>query len=175
MSVYASLSNLKHRPALRNAWLWMLLPLSALAGQTYYVDPAGADNHAGSQAQPFRQIRKALTLVQPGDAILVADGSYLGFDVDTILGMGLAPITIRATGTNAVVIPTTDRSDNRDTIFVVDSTYVIIEGFRSFGANRAALRIEGGDHITIRSCVFGLNATWGILTGHSPDLLIENN
>jgi parallel beta helix pectate lyase-like protein/uncharacterized protein DUF1565 len=152
-----------------------LIPMSLVAGQTYYVSPGGNDTQSGTQAQPLRQVRKALAMVRPGDLVLVADGSYLGFDVDTLPGTSVEPIILQAQGTNAVILPTTDRSDNRDTIYIVDSTHVIIDGFRSFNANRAALRIEGGDHITVRNCVFGNNATWGILTGHSPDLLIEHN
>ena len=38
------------------------------------------------------------TLVGPDDTIQVADGSYLGFDVDEIDGLPGQPITIRATG-----------------------------------------------------------------------------
>jgi len=154
--------------------MFALVP-AATAGQTFYVAPSGNDTNSGTQVKPFREIRKALTVVLPGDTILVADGGYLGFDWDTISGSNGAPIAIRATGSNAVVNPTTDRSDNRDTIFINDSSYVIVDNFRSFHANRAALRIEGGDHVTIRNCVFGDNSFWGILTGHSPDLLIENN
>jgi hypothetical protein len=163
------------KPALFRWFLWVLLPLAVTAGQTYYVSPLGNDTHAGTSGSPWRQIRKAVTNVRPGDLVLVADGSYLGFDVDSLAGSSAAPITFRAQGTNALVLPTTDRPDNRDTVYIVDSTYVMLDGFRSFNANRAALRIEGGDHITVRNCVFGNNATWGILTGHSPDLLIENN
>ncbi len=89
--------------------------------------------------------------------------STLNAQLSTISGSSTGPISIQAQGTNAVVTPTTDRSDNRDTIFIVDSTYIVLDGFRSFNANRAALRIEGGDHVTVRNCVFGNNAMWGIL------------
>lgn len=152
-----------------------LTPIPLIGSQIYYVSPGGSDAQPGTQALPLRQIRAALAKVHPGDLVLVADGNYLGFNVDTVLATAAAPVTLRAQGTNVVVLSTTDRSDNRDTIYIVDSTYVILDGFRSFNANRAALRIEGGDHVTVRNCVFGNNATWGILTGHSPDLLIENN
>jgi parallel beta-helix repeat protein len=155
--------------------LGLAFPVTSFAAQSWYVSPTGNDTNSGSPAQPFRQIRKALTKVHPGDRVLVADGNYLGFDLDSISGSNGAPITIQATGTNAVVLKTTDRSDNRDTIFINDSSYIVVDGLRSFGANRAALRIQSGDHVTVRNCVFGDNATWGILTGHSPDLLIENN
>src|SRR5581483_4545268 len=145
------------------------------AAQTFYVAPTGSDTNSGSQASPLRQIQAAIPKLHPGDLVLVADGTYLGFDVDGVDGSNGAPITIQSLGTNAVVIVTTNRLDNRDTIFINDSAYVSIDGLRSFNANRAALRIEGGDHVTLRNCWFGNNATWGILTGHSPDLLIENN
>src|SRR5262249_23886568 len=154
---------------------WGLLPILGIANQTYYVSPSGKDTQPGTEALPLRQVRAALVKVSAGDHVLVADGSYLSFDVDPLAGSSDAPITIQARGTNALILPTTDRSDNRDTIFIVDSTYVVIDGLRSFNGNRAALRVEGGDHIPVRKCVFGNNATWGILTGHSPDLLIEQN
>ena len=160
----------------QSLWLlWTCISMTVVAGQTYWVSPSGNDVQPGTQGMPFRQIRKALSKVQPGDLVLVADGTYLGFDVDTLVASGAAPIIVQAQGSNAVILPTTDRSDNRDTIFILDSSYVVIDGLRSFNANRAALRIEGGDHVTVRNCVFGNNATWGILTGHSPDLLIEHN
>ena len=149
--------------------------ISSFAVQTFYVTPSGNDNNPGTQAQPFRQIRKAVAVLAPGDSILVTDGSYLGFDLFDKVGASNAPITIRALGTNAVVAPTTDRSDNRDTIHIEDCAFVIVDGFHSFNANRASVRVQGGHHVTFRNCVFGNNTTWGLFTGFSDDLLIENN
>ena len=70
---------------------------------------------------------------------------------------------------------TTDRPDNRDTIFITWSSYVTIDGLRSFNANRAAIRVDESPNVTIRNCVLGNNGTWGIFTDFSDDLLIENN
>ncbi len=142
---------------------------------TYYVAPTGSDAGSCSSTAPCRQIRRGLALAGPGDTVLVADGDYLGFDVRDRDGSAASPITIRAAGTNARVLKTTDRSDNRDTIFVTYSSYVVIDGLRSFSANRAAVRVDASQHITIRNGVFGANATWGIFTDFSDDLLIENN
>lgn len=152
-----------------------LLPILGQAAQTYHVSPGGSDSNPGTEAQPFRQVRKAISLVQAGDTVLVADGSYLGFDVFNKIATAGSPITIRATGTDAVVTKTTDRGDNRDTIHVSDCEHVVLDGFRSFNANRAALRVQGGHHVTIRNCVFGNNATWGLFTGFSEHLLLEYN
>ena len=142
---------------------------------TYYISPSGIDTNACSQASPCRQIRRALALATAGDTILVADGSYLGFDVNGINGTAVRPITIRAQGTGAQVTTTTDRSDNRDTIFVTSSSYVVLDGLRASSANRAAVRVDQSPHVTIRNGVFGNNATWGIFSDFSDDLLLENN
>lgn len=150
-----------------------LIATPALAA-TYYVSPTGGGT-ACTQAAPCRQIRTALTLVGPADTILVADGSYLGFDVDDIDGLPGQPITVRAQGTSALVTVTTDRPDNRDTIFVTFSDWIVIDGLRAFGANRAAVRVDQSHHVTVRNGVFGNNTTWGIFTDFSDDLLLENN
>jgi parallel beta-helix repeat protein len=153
------------------AVLWASPALAA----TYQVHPAGSDANSCSPAAPCRQIRRPLRLVGPGDTILVADGTYLGFDVRDVHGTPAAPVVIRAQGTGAVVVPTTDRRDNRDTILVTSSSDVVIDGLRSFGANRAALRVDESPRVTVRNGVFGNNTTWGIFTDFSDDLLIENN
>jgi parallel beta-helix repeat protein len=147
---------------------------SALAAE-YYVTTSGSDANPCTVALPCREIRRALTVVGPGDTILVYDGTYLGFDVDGKNGAPGAPITIKARGAGAVVVPTTDRNDNRDTIFVTFSSYIVIDGLRSSNANRAAVRVDESPHVTIRNGVFGNNHTWGIFTDFSDDLLIENN
>src|SRR5712691_10394548 len=43
----------------------------AAASTTYYVSPSGSDLNSGSQAAPFRQIRKAISVEIPGDTVLV--------------------------------------------------------------------------------------------------------
>lgn len=153
----------------------VLLAARPAAAATYYVSPTGSDENRGSEAAPFREIRRAVQSTSAGDTILVADGTYLGFDVDGKEGAALAPITIKAVGTGAVVLPTSDREDNRDTIFISSSAYVVVDGLRSYNANRAAARVDQSSHVTIRNCVFGTNARWGIFTDFSDDLLIEHN
>ncbi len=157
-------------------WISCAVPGILGAATTYYVSPSGNDaTNPGSQAQPFRQIRKAVAVGHPGDTVLVADGTYLGFDVDSMSGTPSAPFIIRGLGGGATVVPTTDRSDNRDTIHVLFSSYVVLDGLRSFNANRAAVRIDQADHVTVANGTFGNNATWGIFTDFADDLLLENN
>ena len=158
--------------------LALLLALGAsttAAATTYSVSPSGNDANSGTAASPFRQIRKAIAVASPGDTVLVADGSYLGFDLVSMAGTSSAVFTIKAAGSNASVVPTTDRSDNRDTIFVSFCSYVVIDGLRSSNANRAAVRVDQSVHVTVRNGTFGNDATWGIFTDFSDDLLLENN
>jgi parallel beta-helix repeat protein len=151
--------------------LALVSPLTAAAGATtYYVSPAGNDNNPCTQALPCREIRQPLTLVTAGDTVLVADGSYKGFDVLDIHG-----VTIQAQGSGAVITVTSDRPDNRDTIFITFSSDVVVDGLRAFGAIRAGVRVDQSPRITVRNGVFGNNTTWGIFTDFSDDLLLEDN
>lgn len=148
----------------------LLAAASTASASDYWVSPAGADTNPGTQAQPFRQISRAITVVQAGDTVHILDGTYNGALTIQKTGTAAAPIVFKAEGANVVVNP-----GGTDTIFVTYSAYVTLEGLRSFNANRAALRIDASHHVTVRNCVFGDNARWGIFTDFSDDLLIENN
>ncbi len=176
------MSLVARRPPLRGlrrlaAAAVLLLPgvIAAGAPRVLYVGPAGSDSNPGTLASPLREIRRAIAISAPGDTVLVLDGAYLGFDLDGMPGTPSAPFTIRALGQAAVVSATTDRSDNRDTMHVLFSSYIVLDGLRAFHANRAALRIDQADHVTVRNGVYGDNATWGIFTDFCDDLLLESN
>jgi hypothetical protein len=141
----------------------------------YFVSPNGSASNDGSASAPWREIRHALPHLQPGDVVLVADGNYLGFTMEDVHGAAGQPIVIKAAGPNAVVTTTTDRSDNRDTIKISFCSFLVIDGLTAFNANRAGVRVDQSDFVTIRRGVFGNNGTWGIFTNHSNDLLIEEN
>lgn len=153
-----------------------LLPLPCMATD-YFVSPGGNDSNGCTASDRCREIRRALTLVQPGDRILVADGKYLGFTADQIYGTQQSPITIQALGTGAEILPTTDRGtfEDRDNIYITFCEHLIIDGLRTFNAPRAGLRLDASHNITVRNSVFGDNGKWGIFTNHSNNPLIELN
>src|SRR6185295_4997215 len=45
---------------------------------TYYLAPTGSDSAAGSLAQPFATLSKALNVVKAGDTIILRGGTYAG-------------------------------------------------------------------------------------------------
>ncbi len=80
-----------------------------------------------------------------------------------------------AAGNAAVIVPTSDRSYNLDNVVVNYSSWITLDGLRSYGAGRAGVRVTVSPHVTIRNGVWGNNTRWGIFTGYSDDLLIERN
>jgi hypothetical protein len=141
-------------------------------GASWYVSPSGNDSSPCTQASPCRQISQALTIVQPGDTIFVADGTYNAFTVNSLNGTATNPITIQALAQNAQILPVTGV---RDTIFVTFSSYIVLDGLRSFDANRSAIRIDNSPNVTVQNGVYGNNAEWGIFTDFSNNSLIRNN
>ncbi|MEN3940734.1 right-handed parallel beta-helix repeat-containing protein [Prosthecobacter sp. SYSU 5D2] len=156
-------------------FLFILMGCGTASSATYHVSSTGLDTHPGTTQAPFREIRKALAVISPGDTVIVADGTYKGFNA---VGIGSADTvtTIIAPGRQAEILKTTDRGINDpNNIVVWQCTNVVFDGFRSFNATRAGMRIIECSHVTVRNCVFGDNQYWGIVTSFSDDLLIEDN
>lgn len=153
-----------------------LFSLNASAA-TYYVSGSGSTSSNCSQSQPCREIRQALVNVNAGDTILVGNGQYKGFTVNQKSGTASQPITLKATGNNVVITPTSDRPnlENRDNIFITFSDYFIVDGMKTFNAPRSGLRVDTSHHVTVRNSTFGNNGRWGIFTNHCNNILLEEN
>src|SRR5262245_42567920 len=139
-------------------------PLTVAAPlRTFYVDPAGNDSAAGSITSPWRTLQKAANTVRAGHYA----GLYL-----TTSGTATDPITFR--GDPGAIVDTQDPT-TADGINLEGASYVVIESFTVTGVPRAGIRSVTNHHVTIRGNTGDLNGRWGILTGFSDDLLIENN
>ena len=80
----------------------VMLSPGAAGAATYHVGPAGDDGADGSEGAPWATLQHAADAVGPGDEVLVADGTYAGFALETSGEEG-ALITFRAVGAGAVV------------------------------------------------------------------------
>lgn len=122
--------------------LGLLLVVSlntAVAAQTWHVSGKGDDSAAGtSAATAFRTLKKAASLVQPGDTVLVGDGIYT--DENTNGGSSVLTLSQHgkpeawttwkaAPGANPEIRPAGWHG------ILITGSYVIIDGFRITGAN----------------------------------------
>ncbi|HEY8505387.1 MAG TPA: FG-GAP-like repeat-containing protein [Gemmataceae bacterium] len=142
-----------------------------LAPSTYYVAPGGSDAADGSASAPWATLQRAADAVAAGDTVIVRAGTYAGFDLSAD-GTAAAPITFRAEPGVVVNAPNPRTPDG---INLEGADYVVVEGFTVTGVPRAGIRSVINHHVTIRNNTADLNGRWGIFTGFSDDLLIENN
>lgn len=80
------------------------LPIAIRAGNSYYVSPQGNNNNPGTIIHPWRTIRKAASMVEPGDVVYIRDGVYQESVNISTSGTGNAPIYFQAyPGENPVI------------------------------------------------------------------------
>lgn len=138
---------------------------------SFFVATTGNDAAAGTSAAPWRTLQHAADVVQAGDSVTVRVGTYVGFDLRTD-GTAASRITFQA---EAGVAINARNARTPDGINLEGADYVTIEGFALNGLPRAGIRSVLNQHVTIRNNTADSNGTWGIFTGFSDDLLIENN
>src|SRR6266404_5609073 len=68
------------------------------SGVCYYVSPTGSDSNAGTSAAPFLTIQHAANVVNPGDMVIVRDGTY---NNPAVSGVGSKLIIMTRGGTVA--------------------------------------------------------------------------
>ena len=140
--------------------------------RTLYVAPTGSDSADGGAITPWRTLQRAANLVHAGDLVIVRSGHYAGFNLTTS-GTAANPIVFSADP--GVVVDSPNPVRTQDGINLEGASYIVIEGFTVVGMPRTGVRSVTNSHVTIRRNVGDLNGRWGILTGFSDDLLIEDN
>jgi hypothetical protein len=114
-----------------------------------------------------------LEKANPGDTILLADGTYKGDAWMKRSGTPEAPITLKAESTGAVF------DGGKTCLQVEGANWVVVDGIRFQNAEVAGMKVRMGDlanaeHITIRNCTFANNKSWGIITSHINFFTIDN-
>jgi hypothetical protein len=140
--------------------------------RTLYVATTGNDSADGSSATPWLTLQRAANAARAGDLIVVRPGHYAGFNLTTS-GTTAAPIVFSAEP--GVVIDTPNPVRPTEGINLEGASWVVIEGFTVIGMPRTGIRSVTNAHVTIRRNTGDGNGRWGILTGFSDDLLIEDN
>ena len=140
---------------------------------TYYVAPSGNDGGTGlSDQAAWKTLQHASDMVQAGDTVVVRAGNYVGFDVRDKDGTATQRITFKA---DPNVLINVRNNKTNDGINIEGVDYVTIDGFNVNGIGRTGIRTVTNTGVTIINCHCDANGTWGILTGFSNNLLIQNN
>lgn len=120
-----------------------------------YVAPGGSDANPGTQAEPFRTIKRAAQVVTPGTTVYVAPGQYTGGFRTTVSGTSEARIIFQAMERwTAKIVPpldsgTTSAWDNRGSF--VDIVGFEIDGTHYQSGNKWLSGIyNGGSNNSIR-------------------------
>src|SRR5262245_23000691 len=158
------------RPALRRLLrLESLEPRLALA--TLYVATTGSNAADGDAAHPWQTLQHAADVVNAGDTVIVRAGNYQGFYLDRD-GTAAARITFQA---DPGVTIDQRNATTPDGINLEGADYITIDGFRVVDMPRTGIRAVIDHDVILRNNVLDHNGYWGILTGFSDDILIENN
>ncbi len=142
-----------------------------LAMSTFFVSPDGSNDWDGSESTPWLTLQYAANSVQAGDTVIVRAGNYAGFDLRTD-GTAESPITFYA---EPDVVIDTRNPRTPDGINLEGADYIIIENFTVVGMPRTGIRSVLNTNVVIRGNTLDENGFWGILTGWSENVLIENN
>ena len=139
---------------------------------TKFVSGDGNDaNGDGSEANPWHSLQHAADNVGPGDYVIVKPGKYWGFNLTTD-GKPDARITFHA-------LPGVEIDEafpgQQDGINLEGADFVTIEGFYVHDMPRAGIRSVNNDGVILRGNHSDHNSMWGVLTGWSENIIVENN
>lgn len=100
---------------------------------TYYVSPSGSDNNSGSSNSPFQTIQHAANIVQPGDTVIVENGTYTGTVTVSASGTSSAWITFEAANKWGAVLDGQSNSTSIGWIFNSGVHNIRVQGFKLTG------------------------------------------
>jgi parallel beta-helix repeat protein len=108
----------------------------------YYVSVEGNDGNSGTEASPFRTIRKAVSKLQEGDVAYVRTGTYVESVWIGQSGTENAPVTLMAYPGESPVIDGQGWLPDEDwgALVQVEGNYVYVSGFEVKNSN------TGGTH-----------------------------
>jgi hypothetical protein len=151
---------------------------------TYYVRMDGNNNCSGLVDQggasgncAWRTLQYAADAVHAGDRVMVGNGTYQGFMIQSHGKAGL-PIVFKAQSNGANI--TTRNATTSDGINIeswgdTPSDFVTVDGFNVYNQPRMGIRAIGGNGIVIKNCTSHNNSSNGIFSGDTPNIQVLNN
>jgi len=125
-------------------------PFSTLAATTYYVATTGNDSNPGTQAAPFKTVRKAGLVADPGDTVYVRGGTYYTDPIPLAkIGSATSRIVFKAYPGEKAILDGSQSNDANPDIFTVAGQYYDIVGFEIRWAKRIGVNLWGSKHIRV--------------------------
>ena len=121
------------------------------SGVCYYVDPTGSDSNSGTSSAPFLTIQHAANVVNPGDMVIVRDGTY---NNPALSGVGSKLIVMSRGGTasNHVVFVAEHKwgakvdglSNTTATGWEFSANYIDVKDFECYGFSDTCMENYNG-------------------------------
>ncbi|MCF6148006.1 MAG: hypothetical protein E3K37_05050 [Candidatus Kuenenia sp.] len=136
--------------------------------KVYYMASNGSDKNEGYVDSPWATFAYAIKKLQPGDTLILKDGTYYQPLVVNVSGTEISPITIKAQNDGKTII---DGQSNKRPCHVLGSVSVpvqdvIIEGIVCKNSNNDVISVFRSNRITIKR-VSAYNAGTGNCMGFS--------
>ncbi|HPD18580.1 MAG TPA: right-handed parallel beta-helix repeat-containing protein, partial [Candidatus Goldiibacteriota bacterium] len=115
--------------------------MSIIYAETYYVSMTGSNSDTGIIGHPWQTLQYAVNRLSAGDILIVEDGTYTGFYMNSIKGNATQRITITARNRLGVIINQPPEGRTRNVEFL-SCSYVTFDGFEVTGAPGAGIAIR---------------------------------
>lgn len=149
--------------------LLFALPVRAAV---YVVAPIGDDGANGGPESPWRTIGRGAAVLEPGDTLVVAPGTYVESVVLKRSGLPDAPIALIAVG--EVVLQSPDASASWSGFDIASGVgHLAIEGFTLQGFHETIFVRPDAHDITVRGCTAAANRV-GLWIAGARDVLVED-
>ncbi len=126
--------------------LAVLIPLigGAAEAATYYVATNGSDGNPGTQAAPWATFSHSVGALQPGDTLLIQNGTYHEALNVTRSGTASAPITIQAVNDGQAIVDC--QGSAAHALYIYGQSYVNVQGIVFKNTSDDVVKVGGGSH-----------------------------
>jgi len=125
---------------------------SDVNASTYYVSPTGSDSNSGSENAPFQTIQKAANIVNPGDTVIVKNGTYTDTDGNDIIvnltrgGTSSAWVSFKSQNQWGAILDGQNNGANFGFLLGYNANYISIEGFEIKGCKEGGIWSNAKSH-----------------------------